>query len=207
MCVSHSVMSDSLRPRGLQPARLLCPWKSPGKNPGVGCHSLLWGIFPTQGSNLGLLYYTQILYYLSHQGSSSIAYIHLKVSVVPEYYTFNDVPLRWFHIYLELLSSCLWLHSVQPIPSDRQVASNNLLLETMYNECLSTCQLSSVTQSCLTLCDPMNCSTPVFPAHHRLPKPVQTRVHRVGDAIQPSHPLSSPSHPAFNLSQHQGLFQ
>ena len=56
-------------------------------------------------------------------------------------------------------------------------------------------------------CDPMDCSVPCFPVHHQLPKLAQTCVHQVGDAIQPSHPLSSPSPPAFNLPQHQGLFQ
>ena len=65
----------------------------------------------------------------------------------------------------------------------------------------------SVTQPCLTLCDPMDCSTLRFPIHHQLPEFTQTHVHCVGDAIQPSHPLSSPSPPAFNLFQHQGLFQ
>ena len=68
-------------------------------------------------------------------------------------------------------------------------------------------QFSSVAQSCLTLWDPMDCSTPGFPVHHQLPEPTQTHVHRMGDAIQPSHHLSSPSPPAFNLSQHQGLFK
>ena len=68
-------------------------------------------------------------------------------------------------------------------------------------------QFSSVAQSCLTLCDPMNCSTPGFPVHHQLLEFTQTQVHWVGDAIQPSHPLLSPSPPAFNLSQHQGLFK
>ena len=68
-------------------------------------------------------------------------------------------------------------------------------------------QFSSVAQSCLTLCSPMDCSTPDIPVHHHLPEYTQTHVHRVGDAIQPSHPLSSPSPPAFNLSQHQGLFK
>ena len=66
---------------------------------------------------------------------------------------------------------------------------------------------SSVAQSCPTLCDPMNSSTPGLPVHHQLPESTQTHVHWVGDAIQPSHPLSSPSPPALNLSQHQGLFQ
>jgi len=68
-------------------------------------------------------------------------------------------------------------------------------------------QFSSVTQSCLILCDPMDCSTPGLPVHHQLPEPTQTHVHHVSDAIQPSHPLASPSPSAFNLSQHQGLFQ
>ena len=60
--------------------------------------------------------------------------------------------------------------------------------------------MSSVTQSCLTICDPVDRSTPGLPAHHQLPELAQTRVHQVGDAIQPSHSLSSPSPPAFNLS-------
>ena len=68
-------------------------------------------------------------------------------------------------------------------------------------------QFSSVAQSCPTLCDPTSCSTPGLPVHHQLPEFTQTHVHRVGDAIQPSHPLSSPSPPAPNPSQHQGLFQ
>ena len=67
-------------------------------------------------------------------------------------------------------------------------------------------QFSSVAQSYLTLCDPMNCSTPNLPVHHQLPEATQTHVHCVSDAIQPSHPLSSPSPPALNLSQHQSLF-
>ena len=65
----------------------------------------------------------------------------------------------------------------------------------------------SVVKSCLTLCDPIDCSTPSFPVLHCLPESAQIHVHRVGDAIQPSHPLSSPSPPVFNLSQRQSLFQ
>ena len=68
-------------------------------------------------------------------------------------------------------------------------------------------QFSSVTQSCLTLCNPMDHSTPGLPVHHQLPEFTQTHAHWVGDAIQQSHPLASPSPPAFNLSQHQGLFK
>ena len=72
---------------------------------------------------------------------------------------------------------------------------------------ISSVQFSSVAQSCPTLCDPMNHSTPGLPVHHQLPKFTQTHVHRVSDAIQPSHPLSSPSPPAPNPSQQQSLFQ
>ena len=71
----------------------------------------------------------------------------------------------------------------------------------------STVQFSSVTQSCLIFCDPMDCSTAGLPVHCQLPDFTQTHVHWVGDAIQPSHPLSSLSPPAFNLSQHQGLLK
>ena len=70
-----------------------------------------------------------------------------------------------------------------------------------------TVQFSSVTQSCLTLCDPMDCSTPGLPVHHQLPEFTQAHTHWFGDAVQPSHPLLSPSPPAFNLSQPQGLFK
>ena len=73
------------------------------------------------------------------------------------------------------------------------------------NKCML--QFSSVAQSCPTLCNPMNRSTPGLPVHHQLPEFTQTHVHWVGDAIQPSHPLSSPSPPAPNPSQHQSLFQ
>ena len=66
---------------------------------------------------------------------------------------------------------------------------------------------SSVAQLCPTLCNPMNRSTPGLPVHHQLPEFTQTHIHRVNDAIQPSHPLSSPSPPAPNPSQHQSLFQ
>ena len=79
------------------------------------------------------------------------------------------------------------------------------LLPTLFQilKWFSSVQFSSVAQSCLTLCDLMDCSTLSFPVHHQLPKLTQTHVHRIGDAIQPSHPPSSPSPPATNPSQHQ----
>ena len=72
---------------------------------------------------------------------------------------------------------------------------------------ISSVQFNSVAQFYPTLSDPMNCSTPGLPAHHQLPEFTQTDVHSVSDPIQPSHPLLSPSPPALNLSQHQGLFK
>ena len=79
--------------------------------------------------------------------------------------------------------------------------------KTSNNKTMTAVWLSSVAQSCLTLCDPKDCNMPGFPIHHRPPELAQTHVHQVGDAIQPSHNRLTPSPPAFNLSQHQDLFQ
>ena len=79
MCVSCSVVSDCLRPHGVQPVRLLCPQDSPGKNTGVDCYFFLQGIFLIQGSNPGLLHYRQILYCLSHQGIATINFLSLSI--------------------------------------------------------------------------------------------------------------------------------
>ena len=87
--------------------------------------------------------------------------------------------------------------------SEKRMDEVNRLGACRYGYC--TFQFSSVAQSCPTLCDRLDCSTQGVPVHHQLPEFTQTHVHRVGDAIPPSHPLSSPSSPAFNLSQHQGL--
>ena len=85
--------------------------------------------------------------------------------------------------------------------------ADSLPLSTWEAGPLHSAQFSSVAQSCLTLCDPMNRSTPGLSVHHQLPEFTQTHAHQVGDAIQPSHPLLSSSPPAPNPSQHQGLFQ
>ena len=110
---------------------------------------------------------------------------------------------------------CLLLPAVAPGLSQgpRTLTNNEHLLTICWlnryiceMECLhSIC--CSVAQSCPTVCDPVGCSTPGLPVHHHLPELAQTHVHRVGDAIQPSHPLSPPSPPTFNPSQHEGLFQ
>ena len=75
------------------------------------------------------------------------------------------------------------------------------------HRCVCICASVLSLKSCPTLCNPMDCSTPGFPVHHQLLELAQTHIHRVGDAIQPSHPLLSPSLPAFSLSQHRGLLQ
>ena len=98
------------------------------------------------------------------------------------------------------LDTTEWLHSLAKSRGNSYIVNCSL-------EALGWVQFSSVAQSCPTLCDPMYCSTPGLPVHHQLPEFTQTHVHWVGDAIQSSHPLLSPSPPAFNLSQHQGLFK
>ena len=88
-----------------------------------------------------------------------------------------------------------------------KLARNSVYSDSFFCLIMCSVQFSSVTQSCLTPCNPMDSSTPGLPVHHQLPEFTQTHVHWVGDAIQPSHPLSSPSPSALNLSQHQGLFK
>ena len=105
--------------------------------------------------------------------------------------------------------SCLWN------PMDRgawqatvyRVSKSWTGLSDLTTKRCSTVQFSSVAQLCLTLCNPMDCITPGLPVHHQFPEFTQTHVHWVSDAIQSSHPLSSPSPPAFSHSQHQGLFR
>ena len=89
--------------------------------------------------------------------------------------------------------------------SESGLSSSSFLMEATYSM-PGVFQFSSV-QSCPTLCNLMDCSMPGVPVHHQLPESTQSHVHQVSDAIQPSHPLSSPSPPVFNLCQHQGLFQ
>ena len=103
----------------------------------------------------------------------------------------------------DVLSLCVHIHRIlsvlHPLPIKKAIHSSKLRM--------SAVQFSSVAQSCLTLCSPMDCSTPGLPVHHQLPEPTQTHVHSVSNAIQPSHSRSSPFPPVFNFSQHQGLFQ
>ena len=105
-----------------------------------------------------------------------------------------------------LLSKFVHVYSLLPHPLS--LNSSQSTTHPQYTiQYLHLVQFNSVAQLCPTLCDPMNRSTPGLPVHHQLLEFTQTHVHRVGDAIQPSHPLSSPFPPALNPSQHQGLFQ
>ena len=106
----------------------------------------------------------------------------------------------------ENLPNCWWQSWCGHRGDQYEGSSENKTRPIIWSNYWASVQFSSVAQSCPTLCDPMNCSTPGLPVHHQLPELTQTRVHQVGDAIQPSHPLLSPS-PAFSLSQHQSLFQ
>ena len=101
---------------------------------------------------------------------------------------------------------------IQPTKKPMKRCSISLIIREMQIKTTMThhftsVAISSVTQLCLTLWDPMDFSTTGFPVHHQLPEPAQTLVHRVSDTIQPSHPLLSPSPSAFNISQNQGFFQ
>ena len=160
-------MSNSLRPHRRQHTRLPCPWDSPGKNTGVGCHCLLQCMKVKSESEV----------------TQSCPTLTDPMDCKP------TRPL------------CPWDSPDNSSGVGCYCLLRNSKLEG-HNHPRRTHQFSSV-----RLCDPMNRSMPGLPVHHQLPKFTQTHVHRVSDAIQPSHPLSSPSPPAPNPSQHQGLFQ
>ena len=116
--------------------------------------------------------------------------------------TLKDIP------YSLAIIPCFPLVSPLPMPLE----ATNLFSVYRFTYCshfiyISSSQYQFIGQLWLTLCDPMDCSTPGFPVHHQFQQLAQTHVHQVGDAIQLSHPLSSPSPPAFNHCQHQGLLQ
>ena len=135
------------------------------------------GIFQIQGLNPGLLHYRQILYQLSHEGSP-----HRQYSCITAATIFNPI----------------WQGSITETSNWNKPINFTLLSKKKWNKedfvkiwefifCCSV-QFSSVTQSCMTVCDPMDCSALCFPVLHQLPEFIQTHVHPVGDAIQPSHP-------------------
>ena len=118
------------------------------------------------------------------------------MSLKKEIWSWNASSLTVIYRYLLTLTCCFHI-----------VCIMNMTYVLPSSQPLLSVQFSSVAQSSPTLCNPMNCSTPGVPVHHQLLESTQTYVHRVSNAIQPSHLLSSPSPPALNLSQHQGLFK
>ena len=138
---------------------------------------------------------TMISYAVSDKTCSTFFYLQQTLLSLP----FEISASFWDLLPAQASSLC----SPQGKLVDKQINS-------LFWECwnlVSSIQLSPVAQSCPTLCNPMDCNTPGFPVHHQLPEFTQTHVHQVSDAIQPSHPLSSTSPPALNLSQQQGLFK
>ena len=140
--------------------------------------------------------------------------ISLSVSLSPSLPLHIHKHTHPIQVHLEWYAGCC----LKPIAKRMwdQILQKQKLTLFLASLCSSLClfhlkarsdKMRSVAQSCLTLCDPMNCSTPGLPVHHQLPEFTETHVHRVSDVIQPSHPLSSPSHPAPNPSQHQSLLQ
>ena len=131
---------------------------------------------------------------LSHSWTGSLATLHF-------------LPLEWYHLHIW----GGWYFSLQSwfrvVIHPTQNSAYKLKKTWWPYTTLTSVQFSSVTQSCPTLCDSMNLSTPGLPVHHQLPEFTQSHIHWGGDAIQPSHPLSSPSPSAPNPSKHQSLFQ
>ena len=119
-------------------------------------------------------------------------------------YSYTILPTR---AHLRMFPTAVNKTALNVVSQPRNFRVTHFFLHIHPKHWVSSVQFSSVAQSCPTLCDPMDCNTPGLLVHHQLLEFTQTHVHRVSDAIQPSHPLLSPSPPAFNLSQHQGLFQ
>ena len=187
-------MSDSATP-----CTIYTPWNSSGQNTGVDSHSLLQRILPTQGSNPGFPHCRHILYHLSHQESPRILeWVASPFSSGSSWHR-NQNGVSWTagRFFTSWTTREALKFSI--ISYDYSFTIQVTLSAVLQH------QFNSVAQSCPTLCDPMNRSTPGLPVHHQLQEFTQTHVHRVGDAIQPSHPLLSPSPPAPNPSQHQGL--
>ena len=246
-------MSDSVRPHSRQPTRLYCPWDSPGKNTGVGCHFLLQCMKVNSESEVAShvrLFATP--WTAAYQPPPSVGFFRqeswsgvplsspkqLLEILIESWATFSQERLRSCGMHLQVKMS--WKQKAWGYHKSSQGLGHSIggfdtvtscvqELEPMYpsrsamkHDCgcswsigssladqpsveFSSAQFSHSVVS-HSLCDPMDCSKTGLPVHHQLPEFTQTHVHWVNDTIQPSHPLSSPSPPAFYLSQHHGLF-
>ena len=161
----------------------------------LSCSSA-WMIFPGQESSLYLLHW-QVDSLPLRQVKPSDKYLQqlIKTGNLSPWYEVRATSFSTLPHMCNPKQHLVWVDVFFPFPFFLFLSSPLPL------------QFSSVTQSYLTLWDPMNHSTPGLPVHHQLPEFTQTHAHQIGDAIQPSHPLSAPSPPAPNPSQHQGLFQ
>ena len=176
-----------MRPHRWQPTRLLCPWDSPGKNTGVGCHFLLQYMKVKSLSRVWLLATPWIAAYqapgsMLPSGNLEILniYKHKHSGIFALPLSFSKIHFLFLLLWpFKNLSSLLWNFILFCHPFQRVA---------YFYICFSSVQSLSRVQ----LCDPMNCSMTGLPVHHQLPEFTQIHVHWVGDAIQPSHPLSSP---------------
>ena len=216
---------------------LPCPIPRDSPNPGnkpmpsaLQMHSLLLEplgklLLPIRESNPGLPHNRQDTYHYTNDESFWIypqtPDWHRAVQNFREY--LDTLILTWYLFPLSGNTTLPYLHPEKPVcrsrsSSQNQTWSNELVpnrerstsrlyCHPAYLTDMQSQSVSSVTQPCLTLCNPIDCSTPGLPVYHQLLEFTQTHVHRVGDAIQPSYPLLSPSRLSFNLSQHQGLFK
>jgi len=153
----------------------------------VGYHFLPQRIFSIQGWNPHLLHCRWILYHQATRETQGIG-VRIRMQTMQADSRIHGLPFYYINLKPKIRNKC----------------SAFLLHDLLVN---SSVQFSSVAQSCPTLRNPMNRSTPGLPVHHQIPEFTQTHVCRVSDAIQPSHPLSFPSPPAPNPSQHHSLFQ
>ena len=138
--------------------------------------------------------------------------VHMSILATQHFTVFIYIPTSYYQMLAPGNSNCTWGYTMnlnKYLYND--FLNKEMIYSIVYYFCIfcyiSLVQFNSVAQSCLTLCNPTDCSTSGLPVHHQFPESTQTHVHRVGDAIQPSYPLSSPSPPAFHLAQHQGLFK
>ena len=221
-------MPDSVQPHRWQPTRLPRPWDSPGKNTGVGCHFLLQCIKVKNESEVAQSYPTLSDPMDCSPPGSSVHGIFQARSIrsknrVTKKLKKGKRPRTVYTLFsIECIGMCVCsaVSDSSQFPTPRDLPYPRIELTSSVSPELADgffptallekpqyrllVQFSSVNKSCPTLWDPMNCSTPGLPVHHQLPEFTQTHVHRVGDTIQPFHPLSSPS-PAPNPSQHQTL--
>ena len=197
-------MSDSLWPHGQPHAPLPCP--SPTPRACSISYPLSQWCYPAISSSV--IPFFSCLQWFPASGSFPVnQFFTSNGQIIGVSASASVLPMNiqgWFPLGL---TGLIFLQS-KGLSSNIIVQKHQFFgVQLLYGPPLTSIQFSSVAQSCPTLCDRLGNSTPGLPVHHQIPESTQTHAHWVGDAIQPSHPLLSPSPHALNLSQHQGLFQ